>query len=397
MNQQRSKLTKPTVFVSSTCYDLKQVREDMRRFIENDLGYEAMLSEQDVFPINSELSAIENCIQTVERRADLFVLIIGGRYGQLVENTEKSITNLEYDTAREKGIPTYIFVEQRIIDILSVWEKNRTGDFSDVVDSNKVFEFVSQLSSNGKNWIFKFQNAQDIIEKLKSQFAFLLNDSLDLRRRFASQNISDKVWNYPGRIFQLVMEKPNGWEYWLFIEAMDYNLQKQQDLRYDLKYRIYLKENVLIKEPQKIIDLCQIKINELKNRVDSLKLLMNQGIQEALGEPGSPGNPEHILYITERIAGIYRAIGEWSLDFKKYEVPDKFERLFALMSRWGNTPLQGIEAFVPMAREKLRSVLIENSTDSITLTMTIDLEEELTEEINHEFNNLALLKKNHDW
>ena len=102
-------MRKPTVFISSTCYDLMQIREDMRKFIENELGYEAMLSEKDVFPIRSELTAIENCIQTVEQRADLFILIIGGRYGQLVGGTEKSITNLEYETAKKREY-LYIFL-----------------------------------------------------------------------------------------------------------------------------------------------------------------------------------------------------------------------------------------------------------------------------------------------
>ena len=36
---------KPSIFVSSTCYDLKQIRQDIREFIEADLGYEAILSE----------------------------------------------------------------------------------------------------------------------------------------------------------------------------------------------------------------------------------------------------------------------------------------------------------------------------------------------------------------
>ena len=30
---------KPSIFVSSTCYDLKQIRQDIREFIETDLGH----------------------------------------------------------------------------------------------------------------------------------------------------------------------------------------------------------------------------------------------------------------------------------------------------------------------------------------------------------------------
>ncbi|MDT2984061.1 DUF4062 domain-containing protein [Enterococcus casseliflavus] len=36
---------KPTVFISSTCYDLKQIRSDLKKVIENDLGFEVLLSE----------------------------------------------------------------------------------------------------------------------------------------------------------------------------------------------------------------------------------------------------------------------------------------------------------------------------------------------------------------
>ena len=32
---------KPTAFVSSTCYDLKQVRDDIRAFFQDQLGYDA--------------------------------------------------------------------------------------------------------------------------------------------------------------------------------------------------------------------------------------------------------------------------------------------------------------------------------------------------------------------
>lgn len=45
---------KPSIFVSSTCYDLKQIRRDIREFIEADLGYEAILSEYDSFPIDPD-------------------------------------------------------------------------------------------------------------------------------------------------------------------------------------------------------------------------------------------------------------------------------------------------------------------------------------------------------
>ena len=38
-------MAKPRIFISSTYYDLRQVRADLERFIK-DLGYETVLNEQ---------------------------------------------------------------------------------------------------------------------------------------------------------------------------------------------------------------------------------------------------------------------------------------------------------------------------------------------------------------
>lgn len=68
---------KPTVFISSTCYDLKQIRVNLREFFSDELGYDVLVSEHDSFPLDPQLSAIENCLRVVDERADVFVLIIG--------------------------------------------------------------------------------------------------------------------------------------------------------------------------------------------------------------------------------------------------------------------------------------------------------------------------------
>src|SRR5437773_7111428 len=118
----------PSVFVSSTCYDLSQVRLDLKRFIEA-LGYEAVISEHPAFPVNPQVGTVINCVNAVRDRADLFVLIVGGRYGTPVDGG-RSVTNLEYLEARAKGIPIYVFVLEPILNTLKVWQSNAAGDFS---------------------------------------------------------------------------------------------------------------------------------------------------------------------------------------------------------------------------------------------------------------------------
>ena len=54
-----------------------------------------MLSEYDSFPIDPDMDMVHNCLRVVEERANIMVLIIGGRYGYVTNHGEKSITNLE--------------------------------------------------------------------------------------------------------------------------------------------------------------------------------------------------------------------------------------------------------------------------------------------------------------
>jgi hypothetical protein len=97
----------PAVLVSSTFYDLKQIRTDLKHFLTDDLGYRALLSEDPSFPINPDLTAIENCRRRVEQDADILILVIGGRYGSIDDRSAKSVTNLEYLGARAKAIPIF--------------------------------------------------------------------------------------------------------------------------------------------------------------------------------------------------------------------------------------------------------------------------------------------------
>lgn len=158
---------RPAVFVSSTCYDLKQIRQNIRDFIEDDLGYEAVLSEYDTFPIDPDMDTVNNCLRVVEERANIMVLIVGGRYGNITDHGEKSITNLEYLRAKMKGIPIFVFIDQSILNILPIWKKNNTADFSEIVDSPKIFEFVDILRNKDSNWVHEFNNGKDIIDCLQ--------------------------------------------------------------------------------------------------------------------------------------------------------------------------------------------------------------------------------------
>lgn len=55
----------PAVFVSSTFYDLKQIRADLKQFLTT-LGLNPVISEYDSFPIDPGIPAVENCLKVVD-------------------------------------------------------------------------------------------------------------------------------------------------------------------------------------------------------------------------------------------------------------------------------------------------------------------------------------------
>jgi len=97
------------VFISSTCYDLSQIRKDLSEAILQ-LGHNPILSEYNTFPVDPSIGTIENCIRQVNDTADLLVLIIGNRYGSILPSG-RSITNMEYLTAKNRKIPIYVFIK----------------------------------------------------------------------------------------------------------------------------------------------------------------------------------------------------------------------------------------------------------------------------------------------
>ena len=274
------------------------------------------------------------------------VLIVGSRYGYITDHGEKSITNLEYLRAKAKGIPIFVFIDQKVSNILPVWKKNKEMNFSDIVDSEKIFEFVDTLRNKDSNWVYEFNTGQDIIKCLKNQLAYLVNDSLCLRKHFSKEGVTPKVLKYSGRVFELVVEKPDLWEYLLFAEVLKDNLNKLDDLRYDMKYGISFERTVCFENPIEIFDYVQAKSKELIRKNDILCVILNKALKEALGERGTPGNAEYIIYVAEKLIEVYKSDHLWAVDFKCISVPEMFEKLIEYTSELSKSIIEDIENFI---------------------------------------------------
>lgn len=338
----------PSIFVSSTCYDLSQVRLDLKRFIET-LGYDAVISESSAFPINPETSTIENCLNAVRDRADILVLIVGARYGTVLIDRDRSITNLEYLEAKSKGIPVYVFIADKILHTLPIWRDNRNGDYSKVVDSPKLFEFADYLRTESGQWVFGFSEVNDIVEKLRIQLAHLFTDALEIRGRVLGAKLPAELINLPAEPLTILLGRPKAaWEYRFFAAVLRCELEGLSQLRLDVKYNIQIGPVIPLDNPQEVMRWMGTQMTRVMRLIKSAEKLMNEVIQEALGPPGISGDPSLLAYVGRRLACVVEGLMQWQIDFAMVKVPDDFDRIVRITAGIPIEAITKLEDIAPL-------------------------------------------------
>lgn len=194
-------MAKPRVFVSSTYYDLKHIRASLDAFIES-LGFETILSEKGSIAYTPESALDASCYREAAL-ADIFVLIVGGRYGSESSDGNakadgdfftryESVTKREFEEASEKNIPTYILVEQGVYSEYRTYLRNRESTSIEYahVDSVNIFRFIEQiLGLPRNNPVFAFDKFSQAEAWLREQWAGLFQELL--RRSSEQRQLSD--------------------------------------------------------------------------------------------------------------------------------------------------------------------------------------------------------------
>jgi hypothetical protein len=198
---------KPSIFISSTIYDFKDLRSALKYFFEG-FGFIVQMSDHNDFAKPLDKNSYEACFDTI-RNCDYFILLIGSRVGGLYDE-EISITRKEYQIAYEqaqlkklkiitlirnnvwvikedrKALEKYLeyeYLKAKKIDKDSIHKiKHFHSIFVD--DSQRIFEFIDEVcrkeemkkAINGEspfpiqNWVHNFSNFKDIVDVINSEF-----------------------------------------------------------------------------------------------------------------------------------------------------------------------------------------------------------------------------------
>jgi hypothetical protein len=211
----------PRLFVSSTCYDLQEIRFQLRNFIR-DFGYDAVMSEFDDIFYSYEAHVQDSCINEINK-CHLFILVVGNNYGSFYhqdkqENiTPDSVTLREFRRALDVRIYKHIFINKyveydyknykRALDKFTLkyfQENNVSNEETENVrsslkkqfdeqyhfpyDSYKyVFYFLDIIHELKEgNAINTFENFADIKETLRKQWAGFMFESLTKKDKIST-------------------------------------------------------------------------------------------------------------------------------------------------------------------------------------------------------------------
>ncbi|SRR5579871_1261555 len=315
-------MSRTKIFVSSTFFDLAQVREDIRTTILQ-LGHEPLLNEYSSFPVTPNIDTIENCKKAV-RSGDFFVLIIGGRRGSLDPVSGKSVTNIEYETAIEAGIDCFVFVNEPVMTLLEVWKKTPDADFTAFVDSPHVFKLIAGIST-AQQWIFTFKRASEISEILRNQLSVFLKDLLQRKREGKLDPMRDFLAETV-KARQLAQDRPPLWEYRLVEELLRTKLTELSQRCEDLNRGLLFKPRKPIKAAE-YLDWFRHKMDEPIDFVRIMKVAMEEDLTAACGKPGEPGNPIQILHAVNRIMNGCQSLLDWEMELNSLRPPSQLQGL----------------------------------------------------------------------
>lgn len=177
-------MARPRVFISSTFYDLRQIRADLDSFIKR-MGYESVRNESGKIPYGKDEKPEEYCYREIGF-CDIVVAVIGGKFGTQSQQSAYSISQAEIRAAVKQDKNLFVFIEKGVFSEYQTYLRNKetAGIKYSYVEKPEIYKFIEEVYNLPKNNpIHPFETAEDIIQFLQEQWAGLFHRFLQQQDR----------------------------------------------------------------------------------------------------------------------------------------------------------------------------------------------------------------------
>lgn len=277
-------MAKPRIFISSTCYDLKEIRSQIRDFIF-DYGYEPILSEfGDIF-FNYGDHPQDSCFKEIEK-CQMFVLIIGNSFGSAYYKTANlsspsSITMEEFAKSIKCNVPKHVFIN-RFVDYdyqnyVRAWDK-----------------YIRKLSDEGKLSEDNAENKQKVRRDFDDAYPFPNDSYRNLFRfieRIYSESVGVQTFEYSTDIKDFLKQQWAGAMYAFLTKDKTISIQEVQNLAQKIdgisSTLRSLLEGKESKEDRLSFDLTSIRIAQNLSGIEEIKKQVFGYLEEVLMANGN--------------------------------------------------------------------------------------------------------------
>ena len=196
---------KPRVFVSSTFYDLRYIREDLANFIRAHDFEPIMFEEGDIGYTPGK--PLDNSCYEAMRNSDMAILIVGGQYGSAATGEDEksesfaSITRNEFRNAIDENIPVFCFIDSSVHVEYEIYKLNRdklTENKESIlfrtVKNINVFKFIQEIYEIGNIPITSFNKVEEIKDYMGKHWADMFKKHLEyLKFKNNSKKLNNTV------------------------------------------------------------------------------------------------------------------------------------------------------------------------------------------------------------
>jgi len=142
------------IFISSTYVDMVPYRDALQSAITN---CDAVAYGMERF-VPAPIRPLDRCYEEIAG-SQIYVLLLGHRYGEIDKESGKSYTELEYDKAKEMGLPILAFLLDT--DKVGSLEKFRESD----AQYEALLRFKNELKNSKEITIGAFTSEKDLQDK----------------------------------------------------------------------------------------------------------------------------------------------------------------------------------------------------------------------------------------
>lgn len=275
-------------------------------------------------------------------------------------------------------MPTYVFVDRNVLAQLSVWRNNPDADYSGVVDTPRVFEFIDSFYEGGDVWTFSFASTDEILDTLRRQLAYLVQDALSLRQM--ARDNDRLLEELEGTALMLALRRGDYWEHRLFGTVLETALDRRTPLRREI-------EHLLAQAEVTYVDLLDFgewgmnRLAELSGFARDVEATLNDYLPQAFGDDGEPGDAVEIVAVARRLAQLWEDVAQWTLRCRAVRVDPRAERAVDLLSNINANMLNEIWDFGHRLLPHLEEAILRHATGDadvvaeITLAVTVDVDE----------------------